>query len=225
MRNNFKDEKWLNRRFENLVVLRVDPNKHSRTHWICKCDCGNEVSVSAYAVYDGHIVSCGCAFDKRRHGLTFDENGKINRLYTVWTTMRSRCNNPNTKSYVNYGGRGIKVCEEWNHYPNFYSWAISNGYDKNAPVGVCTLDRIDNDGNYCPENCRWVDSATQAKNKRPRKADTSTVTEDKLKVLIDISQMVLEGKSYASIGEKYGVSRQTIQQLLSSKTKTLDHII
>lgn len=83
--------------------------------------------------------------------------------------MRVRCNNESNKSYKNYGGRGIIVCDEWNDkggYKRFREWAYDNGYDENAPYGKCTLDRIDVNGNYCPENCRWVDAKTQGYNKR-----------------------------------------------------------
>ena len=89
------------------------------------------------------------------------------RLYRVWKGMRERCQNPNHESYHNYGGRGISVCEEWEKdFLAFKSWAIENGYDENAKTGECTLDRIDVDGNYCPNNCRFISASEQAKNKR-----------------------------------------------------------
>ena len=80
--------------------------------------------------------------------------------------MRQRCNDPNHKSYANYGGRGIKVCDEWNDFTVFEKWAVANGYDEDAPYGECTIDRVDVDSNYQPDNCRWVDLSTQANNKR-----------------------------------------------------------
>lgn len=88
------------------------------------------------------------------------------RLYQVWLTMRSRCNNPSFISYKNYGGRGISVCKEWDNFDAFLKWAIESGYDQNASRGVCTIDRVDNRGNYCPENCRIVSQKHQNRNKR-----------------------------------------------------------
>jgi hypothetical protein len=89
------------------------------------------------------------------------------RLYNVWNGMKTRCINPNAKSYRAYGGRGITVCDEWLHnFPAFQEWAITHGYDETAPFGECTIDRIDVNGNYEPSNCRWVSMEVQQTNKR-----------------------------------------------------------
>lgn len=92
--------------------------------------------------------------------------GSYDKLHAIWTQMRYRCSNPNAKNYHNYGGRGILVCDDWNDYITFKEWAISNGYDEKAERGRCTLDRIDVDGNYCPENCRFITIELQERNKR-----------------------------------------------------------
>ena len=112
-----------------------------------------------------------------RHGY------KNTRLYNVWALMKNRCHCKTSDNYKNYGARGIEVCEEWRYsFLNFHDWAIKNGYDENAKKGQCTLDRINVNGNYCPENCRFVDMHTQGNNTRfnrniTYKNKTQTLTE------------------------------------------------
>ena len=92
---------------------------------------------------------------------------RYTRLYTVWRDMKLRCQNPKNKSYQGYGGRGICVCPAWQDFDNFFTWAMTAGYNPEAPFGACTLDRIDVNGDYEPSNCRWVDMKVQASNRRP----------------------------------------------------------
>ena len=105
------------------------------------------------------------------------------RLYQVWSNMKSRCNNPNNKRYKNYGGRGIKVCKEWEQdFKAFYDWAIMSGYDSNANFGECTIDRIDINGDYEPNNCRWISNKEQQSNRQNNrfikyKNETKTLTQ------------------------------------------------
>lgn len=162
-------------RFGRLVVVRYAGTKQSgnqqKIMWLCKCDCGNEKEVLAASLKSGHTVSCGCYHKEKIGALNRTHNmANKQRLYRVWKGMRERCNNPNNKRFKNYGGRGIKVCDEWqNDYLAFHTWAMANGYKEDIlPNGLnrLTIDRIDVNGNYEPNNCRFVTNAENAKNKR-----------------------------------------------------------
>lgn len=167
------------KRFGKLKVIKKSKDScKSGSKWICVCDCGNTIVVARSSLTSGHTKSCGCArisFLKsakpslKHGGAARNETKKCERLYKVWCGMKERCNNPNNIKYSEYGGRGIKVCDEWNDYSVFREWALKTGYDANAPRGVCTIDRINNNGNYCPSNCRWVDSHIQRINQRRKK--------------------------------------------------------
>lgn len=122
----------------------------------CLCECGNERIVERGLLFNKRIFHCGRKFHPTtKHGL----HGI--RLYGIWKTMKTRCFNHNCEKYKNYGARGITVCNEWrNDFKKFYDWAMSNGYEENL-----TIERIDVNGNYCPENCTWIPACKQAKNK------------------------------------------------------------
>lgn len=149
------------RKFGELTALRIDWEKTKASHstyWICKCSCGSEKSYIASNLTRNHTTSCGCKTNSMKH----KTHGMSNtRLYKEWIGIKRRCGNPSTPHYEYYGGRGISVCEKWkNDFPSFYNCAISNGYNDNL-----TIDRINVDGDYCPENCRWATVEQQAKNK------------------------------------------------------------
>ncbi|MBR2388130.1 MAG: hypothetical protein IKB02_09880 [Clostridia bacterium] len=165
-------------RFGRLVALEpTEEQKNRRIIWKCVCDCGNICFVSSKRLLYGDTQSCGCLRKERvteriskAREKVIKHNMYTTRLYKVFAGMKDRCYNPNNKRYKHYGGRGITVCDEWrDDFQAFHDWAMANGYDENAPRGACTLDRIDVDGNYCPENCRWVDMKTQANNRRKNK--------------------------------------------------------
>lgn len=151
-------------RFNYLTVIGVDESKPigngKPMFWLCECDCGNRVSVRAYDVRSGNTKSCGCFKRRKAKELPTTHGESKTKLYGVWNAMMARCYNPNVDRYPRYGARGIKVCDEWLHnYVAFRDWALSNGYTDGL-----TIDRIDVNGNYCPENCRWVTKADQMKN-------------------------------------------------------------
>ena len=141
-----------------------------RALWKCSCTCGRTFITRGKDLRSGKVTSCGCArrehCSERMRRINTKHGHRQSRLYTVWRDMKDRVQNPKNKSYSLYGGRGIKVCDEWLDFENFYVWSLDTGYDSTAPFGKCTLDRINVDGNYEPSNCRWVDMKVQANNRR-----------------------------------------------------------
>ena len=154
-------------RFERMVVIS-DVFRFGRLRRVtCQCDCGVRKDVTVCKLYAGETRSCGCAkidrarslgSQNRRHGHSIDGRTPT---YLTWQSMILRCENPKTNSYHRYGGRGISVCQRWRGHGGFQNFLTDMGERPNGR----TLDRVDPDGNYTPDNCRWADNATQAKNK------------------------------------------------------------
>ena len=139
--------------FGFLTVIERGPNtQRGNAKWHCKCVCGRETFVVTSKLRNGRTISCGCmgllhaTQAKIKHG-----DSKKTRLYAIWAAMKRRCYNPNCDPYKYYGGKGIKVCDEWLEYDKFREWALSNGYAEDL-----SIDRIDSNGNYEPGNCQWI---------------------------------------------------------------------
>jgi len=189
----------VNLKYGRLTVVsevKVNVGKRNRMFFECVCDCGNKVRIRKDCVQSGGSLSCGCLKkeqDKKNLG-NHSHKKSHTRLYKIWLGMKARCNNPNVDSYTRYGGRGIKVLGDWNDdFNSFEKWALENGYEEHL-----TIDRIDNEKGYCPENCRWLTNKEQCNNRR----NTNKINfKGEEKSLMQIHEMT--GVSYDILKRRY----------------------
>lgn len=170
----------IGKRFGNLVVISENTDIHDwRARWNCVCDCGNEIVVRADSLMSGEKLSCGCNAPKKwskqareKHGMTGTE------LYKRWAAIKQRCLDSEKPDYGRYGGAGVTICDEWkDSFVSFMNWALANGYEEEL-----SIDRIDNEKGYCPENCRWIRLEKQSANRKSNiyityNGETKTLTD------------------------------------------------
>lgn len=187
-----------------LVESKSQSIRKSGALWNCVCECGKTTAVDSMKLRKGLIVSCGCfhremtAAINRSHGLA-----NKSKTYRTWKEMRQRCNNPNNDKYQWYGGRGIAICSRWDSFENFHA-------DMGDRPDGMTIDRIDNDKGYSPDNCRWLPQLEQTRRQAKNKLSAELAV--KLKADRDA------GMTFQEIGQKYGVSKTAAHRCCTSRT-------
>ena len=187
--------------FGRLTVVSFSRITKGKTFWNCLCSCGTEKEVRADSMKDGSILSCGCLHseaakkrgaESRTHG--HFRNGKMTPTYRTWALVKRRCKNPNAREYKFYGGRGIRVCERWEKFERF----LEDMGEK--PDSGSSIERLDSNGNYSPENCRWLPRKLQARNRRSSR----------------IIEFRGEKKCVAEWAERTGISQDNVLERLNA---------
>ena len=197
-------------KFGKLTVIErngytADKDGKRISMWLCKCECGNTATVSQKLLVTGGKKSCGC-IRKYYKGNKLEQHGKSHtRIYAIYCRIFTRCENPNDMHYKDYGARGIKICDEWkNSFQAFYEWAMNNGYKDNL-----SIDRIDVNGNYEPNNCRWATAEQQQNNRRCN-----------VRYLVNGEELLMK-----QIVEKYGIPDSTLRGRMKSHNLTMQEAI
>lgn len=198
----------IGKKFGRWTVLeRGKNNKYGQAMWLCRCDCGKEKTVGGAELRSGNTHSCGCLRPSLSAKKATTHGASRTSEYHIWNTMKGRCSNPRAEKYKDYGGRGITVCEHWHKFENF----IADMGPKPTPIH--SIDRIDNEGHYTPDNCRWATPKEQMSNQRPRKKGKKLSEEHKRK--ISASHM---GKKFSE-ESKRRMSQARMGIKLSEETK------
>lgn len=204
-------------KFGKLTVMKEDGrDPNGCVIWLCECDCGNEFRTTSTYLKRGFSTSCGCD-TKNKMIKSHKTHGESNdKLYRTWQNMKNRCYYPQSREYHNYGGRGIIVCQEWKQdYTSFRDWAFSNGYDPNLKFGECTLDRINVNGNYEPNNCRWITNKEQQNNRR----DNQYIEyHDEIKTLTEWSNIL--GINASTLRSRINISHWSIKKAFETPVKS-----
>lgn len=204
-------------RYGRLVVVEEAEKMGKKRRWRCICDCGNETIVFQNDLRLNKTTSCGCYHKKVISNLMYKHGGskKRERLYTIWHNMKDRCKNKNNRDYKWYGGKGICVCKEWENYDLFREWARNHGYQENL-----TIDRIDSEKDYSPDNCRWITASENSERvKHPISSrficvNGETKTESDWAKIIGVSQAAISGWIHKKSEE---FAKQKILSYLASK--------
>lgn len=189
------------------VIKQAPSDKRGQAMWVCQCACSNNtISVVRGAdLRSGKSLSCGCLHNELLSDIRSTHKKTGTRLYVIWKNMRQRCYNSNHPAYKNYGGRGVSVCQEWNSFDVFGKWALENGYNDSL-----SIDRIDCDGDYNPQNCRWADNSVQSNNRRCN--HYITIGDDTLSL----------SEWCKKLGKVYGTVRSRINKLHWSPEEALE---
>lgn len=196
-----------------LVKEYAGRNKHHQNLWLCLCECGTERIVRGQGKINSQ--SCGCLQRDRTAELSKIRNkthgGSRTRLYTIWSAMKRRCLNAKVSEYRWYGGRGIRVCQEWNSFENFKMWAVNSGYRHNL-----TLDRKDTNKDYTPSNCRWIPLKEQAANRR------NNILVEYKNEEVTLAQLArITGESDKKLYQRYSDGARTLDELLRPNNQRL----